>query len=200
MRASALSFVALFAVACGGDGGSPTVVTPVVASVTIDGVPTSLAVGQNAQLTARALSATQTPVVNPGPIAWSSSTPAVASVDGAGKVTALVAGSSSISAKVGGVTGTTSILVTPSPAKDTVSTLPQDFVPNLLNVTVGSTVVFAFGGGIAHNVIFDRSTAGAPADIQIATNVFTARTFCTRGSFKYDCTVHPGMRGEVNVQ
>lgn len=59
-------------------------------------------------------------------------------------------------------------------AKDTVSTLPQDFVPNLLNVPLGPTVVFAFVGGVAHNVIFDRSTTGAPADIQIAPNVFTA--------------------------
>ncbi|HEV7993325.1 MAG TPA: hypothetical protein VGP25_15985 [Gemmatimonadaceae bacterium] len=54
------------------------------------------------------------------------------------------------------------------------STLPQDFVPNLLNVPLGPTVVFAFVGGVAHNVIFDRSTTGAPADIQIAPNVFTA--------------------------
>ena len=171
-----------------------------VASVTIGNAPASLTVGQNVQLTATAFTAAQVPVVNPGVVTWTTSTSAVASVDATGKVTALAAGSATISAKVAGITGTTSLIVTPAAAKDTVSTLPQDFVPNLLTVNVGSTVVFAFGGGIAHNVIFDRSAAGAPADIQIATNVFTARTFGTRGSFKYDCTVHPGMRGEVTVQ
>jgi len=112
----------------------------------------------------------------------------------------VVAAALAISAACGGSDGSTPTVVVPTAAKDTVSTLPQDFVPNLLTVPVGSTVVFAFGGGIPHNVIFDHSVAGAPSDIQIATNVFTARTFNARGSFRYDCTVHPGMRGEVLVQ
>ncbi|MEO8560571.1 MAG: Ig-like domain-containing protein [bacterium] len=194
------SFVALLALACGGDAGSPTVVTPGVASVSIAGVPNSLPVGQNAQLTATALNTSQTPVVNPGPVTWSSSAPAIASVDVSGKVTGLVAGSTSISAKVAGVTGTTSLFITPIVARDTISTTPEAFVPNLLTVPLGSTVVFAFGGGIAHNVIFDPTAVGRPTDIQIATNVNTARTFGTRGAFKFDCTVHPGMRGEIDVQ
>jgi plastocyanin len=200
MRLSLPTAVALLALACGGDAGSPTVVTPGVASVSIGGVPNNLSVGQSAQLTATALNAAQTPVVNPGPVTWSSGAPAIASVDASGKVTALVAGSTSITARVAGVTGTTSLVVTPVVARDTISTTPEAFVPNLLSISVGSTVVFAFGGGIAHNVIFDPSTAGRPADIQNATNVFNARTFGTRGTFKFDCTVHPGMRGEIDVQ
>lgn len=99
----------------------------------------------------------------------------------------------------GGDTGAPPV-VNPGVARDTISTAPEAFLPNLLVVPVGSTVVFAFGGGIPHNVIFDPTAVGRPTDIQIATNVNTARTFGTRGTFKFDCTVHPGMRGEVDVQ
>lgn len=96
--------------------------------------------------------------------------------------------------------GDGSVPTVPRPVVDTISTLPQSFVPNLITIQIGSTVVFAFGGGIEHNVIFDRTIAGAPADIQNAKDVNFARTFATRGAFKFDCTVHPGMRGEIDVQ
>jgi plastocyanin len=98
----------------------------------------------------------------------------------------------------GGDSGPTTIQ--PGGPKDTVSTLPEAFVPNLLTVSAGSTVVFAFGGGIPHNAIFTRSVPGAPTDIQIVQDVFVSRTFSAMGVFKFDCTVHPGMRGEVDVQ
>jgi plastocyanin len=103
-----------------------------------------------------------------------------------------------VAAACGGDGGPTTIL--PGAPKDTVSTLPVSFVPNLLTVSVGSTVVFAFGQGIEHNAIFDHSVPGAPQDILIVKDVNVSRTFGTRGAFKYDCTVHPGMRGEVDVQ
>jgi plastocyanin len=103
-----------------------------------------------------------------------------------------------LAAACGGDGGPTTII--PGSPKDTVSTLPEAFIPNLLTVSAGTTVVFAFGGGIPHNVIFNRSAAGAPTDIQIVQDVFVSRTFSARGVFKFDCTVHPGMRGEVDVQ
>ncbi|MEO6529176.1 MAG: Ig-like domain-containing protein [Gemmatimonadaceae bacterium] len=192
----------LAALACGGDStGVPPVTPPLVASVRLSDPPASLAVGQSHQLSAAAFDAAGAVVANPGAYQWTSGAPQVATVDGTGKVVALAAGTSSVSARVAGVTGTTSIVVVLSgQPRDTISTLPQSFVPNLLTVSAGSTVVFAFGGGIPHNVIFDPSAAGRPADILITKDVNIARTFATRGMFKYDCTVHPGMRGEVSVQ
>jgi plastocyanin len=198
------SYVALMlaALACGSDNvGVPSVDRPIVASVRVSDPPTTVTVGQSLQLTASALDALGAPVVNPGSYEWTSGRPQVATVDATGKVLTLAAGATSISAKVAGVTGTTSLsVVAAAQSRDTISTLPQSFVPNLLTVSVGATVVFAFGGGIQHNVIFDPTATGRPADILITKDVDVARTFGTRGTFKFDCTVHPGMRGEVNVQ
>jgi plastocyanin len=203
MRASLASLLLVaFTLACGGDGGgAPTGSTPVVASVALSEPPASIAVGQSTQLTATALDAQGLPVVNPGQFTWTSASPQVASVDGTGKVLALAVGSTMITARVAGVQASKSVVVASTgAAKDTISTLPQSFVPNLITIPVGSTVVFAFGGGIQHNVIFDPAAPGRPADIQITKDVNVPRTFAARGTFKFDCTVHPGMRGEIDVQ
>jgi plastocyanin len=203
MRASYASLVLIaFTLACGGDGGgAPTGNVPVVASIALSEPPASITVGQSAQLTATALDAQGSPVTNPGQFTWSSASPQVASVDATGKVLALAVGSTLITARVAGVQASKSVVVaSASAAKDTISTLPQSFVPNLITISVGSTVVFAFGGGIQHNVIFDPSATGAPNNIQITKDGNVPRTFAARGTFKFDCTVHPGMRGEIDVQ
>jgi plastocyanin len=73
------------------------------------------------------------------------------------------------------------------------------FSPFSITVAVGGTVNFNISG-TPHNVIFSRVTNGAPADINVVNNVVVARTFNTKGTFSYDCTVHPGMTGQVIVQ
>jgi plastocyanin len=203
MRASYASLVLIaFTLACGGDGGgAPTGNVPVVASIARSEPPASITVGQSAQLTATALDAQGSPVTNPGQFTWSSASPQVASVDATGKVLALAVGSTLITARVAGVQASKSVVVaSASAAKDTISTIQDIFVPNLITVQAGSTVVFAFGGGREHNVFFDRSVPGAPADIPTTKDVNIARTFSTRGAFKFDCVLHPGMRGEIDVQ
>jgi plastocyanin len=73
------------------------------------------------------------------------------------------------------------------------------FTPSNVTVTVGETVKFAFGS-VAHNVYFDASPAGAPADITGSNaNKSVTRTFNTLGVFEYDCHIHPGMRGTITV-
>ena len=49
-------------------------------------------------------------------------------------------------------------------------------------------------------MIFSKTVAGFPADINVVQNLVVARTFATRGTFSYTCTVHPGMDGEIVVQ
>lgn len=72
------------------------------------------------------------------------------------------------------------------------------FSPFNTVIPVGTTVRFNIAGD-QHNVIFG-SVAGAPANVNVVQNVVVSRTFTTRGTFPYDCTVHPGMSGQVVVQ
>ena len=83
-------------------------------------------------------------------------------------------------------------------AVDTVFMPGDNFSPPSLTLTRGGTVWFDFPAR-AHNVIFERRT-GAPADIQPTSGRLVSRTFATAGTFPYDCTLHPGMVGEIIVR
>jgi plastocyanin len=87
---------------------------------------------------------------------------------------------------------------TPATGPADVFTPGNVFSPFNTVIHVGGTVRFNISGE-AHNVVF-RGTAGAPADVPVATNAVVSRTFTTKGTFPYDCTVHPGMSGQVVVQ
>jgi plastocyanin len=88
---------------------------------------------------------------------------------------------------------------TPPAQSNRVDALPSlAFNPGAITVHVGDTVTFAFGS-VAHNVFFDR-VAGAPADITGSNaNTSAARVFTAAGQYAYECHIHPGMRGTVNV-
>lgn len=95
-----------------------------------------------------------------------------------------------------------------TPTSPPVTTLdvftPGDaFSPFSASVAAGSTVNFHISkapDGTGHDVIFDASPAGAPANINVVADTVVARTFTARGTFGYTCTVHPGMSGEIVVQ
>jgi plastocyanin len=86
----------------------------------------------------------------------------------------------------------------PPPGAPVVSMPGFSFSPFTTTIAAGGTVVFDFPSE-PHNVIFEQ-TSGAPADIQETANRRVSRTFGTRGTFPYDCTIHPGMSGVVIVQ
>jgi plastocyanin len=71
------------------------------------------------------------------------------------------------------------------------------FNPTTLTVAKGTDVTFTFQD-ITHNVTFD-GTSGAPSNIGNTANGSVVRTFATAGTFGYQCTIHPGMRGTVIV-
>jgi plastocyanin len=71
------------------------------------------------------------------------------------------------------------------------------FTPNTVNVITGGLVTWVFQA-IEHNVTF-TATTGAPNDIGPSSNTTTSRSFPTAGVFSYQCTIHPGMTGTVNV-
>ena len=74
----------------------------------------------------------------------------------------------------------------PGPAP-TVSMSTNTFSPFTTDISVGGSV------------IFERKT-GAPMDIQASTNRMVSRLFNLAGTFPFECTLHPGMEGQVVVR
>jgi hypothetical protein len=111
------SFLALLSLsACegGGNGGTTTpILPPAVATVSVTAASTTpLLPGGTVQLAARALTAAGAEVAS-ATISWSSSTTTVATVSTTGLVTAVGAGTTTISATSGAVSGTAAVQVNP---------------------------------------------------------------------------------------
>jgi len=89
---------------------------------------------------------------------------------------------------------------TPVAAATVQATPSEQFTPGRINLTVGGTVTYAFGS-LAHNVFFDNAPTGAPENITApSSNKSVTLTFNTKGTYVYNCHIHPGMRGTVVVQ
>ena len=71
------------------------------------------------------------------------------------------------------------------------------YAPNPVTVPVGGTVTWTNGDTITHTSTGDGGTWDSG---NIAPGATFSRTFSTAGSFRYHCTIHPGMVGTVNVQ
>lgn len=83
-----------------------------------------------------------------------------------------------------------------------VYTVSTAFSPNSLTINAGDTVVFHITkapDGDGHDVTFD-ATPGAPANIKVTLTGDIARVFNSPGAFHYNCFVHPGMTGDVQVK
>ena len=186
--------------ACG--GSDSTTVTPTVTRVAVTGPSTTLNVGQSTNLSAAAYGTSGSQISGAGAATWSSSALSVASVDQAGKVSGLAAGSATITASIANVKGSFTLAVTAPAAasKDTIFTVGISFSPTTKAVATGAAVIFALGfDGIGHDVKF-AATNGAPADIPVTTRQYIARVFLKAGSFSYICPTHPEMTGVITVQ
>jgi len=83
-----------------------------------------------------------------------------------------------------------------------VYTLSTAFSPNFVQIAAGDTVLFHIvpsNNGEGHDVTFDAK-AGAPANIKVTLTGDIPRVFAARGTFHYNCFVHPGMSGDIVVQ
>ena len=98
-----------FAVACGDSSGPPA-----VTSVEVSAPASDVAVGGTLQLTATARDAKGT-VLTGRPVTWTSVSQTIATVSAAGLVTGVAAGSTAITATIGGKTGSKTINVIPPP-------------------------------------------------------------------------------------
>jgi plastocyanin len=82
-------------------------------------------------------------------------------------------------------------------------TIADSFSPTFATLAVGDTARWNFSGGsdgLGHNVRFNPRTASTPLDINVLKTGTATRVFTAKGNYKYDCDVHPGMKGEVIVE
>ncbi len=70
------------------------------------------------------------------------------------------------------------------------------FAPDTITVKVNDVVEFDNAGSTAHNVTFD---AGAATNGNMSGGDKAYFKFTAAGAYKYQCTLHAGMTGTVNV-
>jgi len=191
----------LFAAACSG-GNSPTQSggnPPVLATLGLSAPGNTLAIGGTMQLSASPRDQNGSPFQTV--VTWTSGSVFVATITNGGLVHGVAGGQAYMYARGGSLTDSTLITVVTGafPSSAPVYMLPSAYSPAQTDIAVGGTVQFVFPS-LGHNVFFNATPAGAPADIPgIVSNQTVPRTFNTRGSFTYNCTIHPGMTGTVVV-
>jgi plastocyanin len=179
----------------------------VFSSVAVTPASPTVAVGGTTTLAATAKDQTGATLDGAGAPTWSSSNTAAATVDAAsGVVTGVANGTSTISASItaGSVTksGSQSITVsTPTASGSVTATTGQTFDPSTVTVarSGGTATVTWHFQSLAHTVSWD-SQPGSVTDIDLTSSASVARDFTVAGTYKYHCSVHPGMHGVVNVQ
>jgi plastocyanin len=72
------------------------------------------------------------------------------------------------------------------------------FNPSTVNIKVGDTVTWTNDDSVGHDVTGDGFKSGDAGGLQSG-DTFKHK-FDKAGTFKYRCTVHPGMTGEVDVK
>jgi plastocyanin len=72
------------------------------------------------------------------------------------------------------------------------------FNPSTVNVKVGDTVTWTNDDSVGHDVTSDTFKSGGAGGIG-GGQTFDHK-FAKAGTFKYECTVHPGMTGTVVVK
>lgn len=74
-----------------------------------------------------------------------------------------------------------------------VDVVDNKFQPETVEVAIGDTVTWLFTGAVKHNVV------GPGFKSELQKDGTFEHTFNSAGTFKYICTVHPGMKGKVEV-
>ena len=159
------------------------VVDPTVATVTVTAtVPTTFFVGETLQATSTARDASNNALTS-FVTSWTSSAPTVASVSTSGLITALSAGTTTITAASGGKTGTLNITVSLVPVARVVLTLPKaaqvgrtaTVASELRNSsgTVLTSTSRAFGWHSSNEAIATISATGVITGITYGTTIVT---------------------------
>ena len=169
---TAAILVTMFALGgCGYDAGTGYT-PPLDVSVSIEGLPGTLAAGDIAPVQVRVQDVQGNDIPNPS-VTLASSDPAVALVDGAGRVRAVAAGTATIRASFAGTVGTASVAVTDGPA-----------IFRLQQFGGGSVPLFLEGDSVA----IDNNTA-----------VEYRELYLDSGTLMLSGGPHPGYRTTVRL-
>lgn len=183
---------------CGG-GDDSTGVGPRPERIVISAVNLPVFVGQSMQLEAWGVDAAGDEIAAGDPV-WSSGNPAVAEVTPTGLLTAVSAGTVSVTATINGRSGSLPLTVENLPPSSvTVTMAGATFSPADVTIRVNGSVVFTFPA-TAHDIVFATTTPGAPADIPSTTSRSVTRQFTQRGDFSYTSTLQPGKSGVIRVR
>ncbi len=70
------------------------------------------------------------------------------------------------------------------------------FLPGILTVPVGTTVIWKNKDSQIHTVVSNTGLFYGTLDVGASFNF----TFTKAGDFEYNCDIHPGMAGAIHVQ
>ena len=99
---------------------------------------------------------------------------------------------------IGAVALTVPVAASP-PAGQTVTLRNIAFSPKSPTVARGTTVTFAWrDGDTAHNLVSKGTRRFKPIGIRATGS--QSRTFTKAGTYRYVCTLHPGMAGRITVR
>src|SRR6266498_3244983 len=149
----------------GGSSDTASVTVTCVASVTVTPPSAVIPQGQTLQLTATPNDAAGTPIAGRA-VAWASSNGAVATVNNSGLVSALAAGSATITATSEGQSGSAAVTVTPLPVASVAVS------PATASILVGQTVQLtgtpkdASGNALSGRVVSWQSSNGSIATVR----------------------------------
>jgi acid phosphatase type 7 len=170
---------------------------PKLRSITLSPSSASIVAGQSLQLTATATPGGATP----SSYAWASSNTAVATVTQSGLVTAVAAGSATISASASGVTGISAITVTapPPPSNDVVLVGAGDIASCLVDGDEATATLLDNIAGTVFNLgdnAYDNGTASEFANCYGPTwGRHLARTRPSPGNHEYNTANATGYYG-----
>ncbi len=172
LHTAAALVLALLLAACGGGGGGSQAPVPpppaTVQSIAISPASPSLNVGMTLDLTALASYSNGTSGSVDNSSDWASSVPSVASVNAMGVVTALNAGSTTVTAIKDGKTGTAAVTVTAASATLTSITLNPASGTRSVGQTMDITATANWSNGTS-TVPYDSNVAWASSNNGVAT-------------------------------
>lgn len=99
--------------------------------------------------------------------------------------------------------GTGAATTTGAPGAQTVAVEMRDdlrFHPSTIDARVGSVAFQVSNTGLVpHDLVFDDTSLGRTRTVDGKTETTLRVTFARAGTFTFQCTFHPGMKGKVVV-